>query len=107
MSWYQENIAPIAQDPIAAGMVGSVLSLKWAPGKTWTSRAFSVGCGMSLSFFGLPGIIDYCGITAKGAAPLAGLLVGIVGCKLLSNLVDWVVATKFDDIIAIFRRKPL
>lgn len=106
MSWFDDQLTALAQSPAAAGVAGTLLSLRWAPGNSWASRAWSVAGGLALVIWGAPYAVEALGITAKAGPPAIGFLAGFLGLNLLSKLWDWVAATSFGELLSSFWRKP-
>ena len=94
----------VVQHPAVAGVVGSLLSLKWVPGDSWGERLFSFGCGMGAVLFLVPAAIGYFEVKALWAPPAFGFMAGILGINLVSKSVDYVRAVDFGAILDLFRK---
>jgi hypothetical protein len=96
----------LSQSPAAAGTVGALLSLRWVPGNSWGTKAFSFSGSMAVVIFAVPWALDVMSVTSKSAPPAFGLIAGLLGMNLLTKAVDYVAQTQLGDLIASFWRKP-
>jgi len=103
MSWWSENVAPLAQDPTVAGVVGSIASLKWIPGETYKAKFFSFFIGASVAVFGTKAMISLWDIKSEGWPLFMAFLLGFIGVNLLGKLWDFVSKNTLLDLINIVR----
>ena len=92
-----------AQHPAVAGVVGSLLSLKWVPGDSWKEKAFSFGCGMGVVLFLVPAGLAYLEIKTAWAPPAFGFMGGLVGMNLIGKFVEFVRNTDWLGLVDFFR----
>ncbi len=102
MSWIDDARAA-AGDPTVAGVVGSLLSLKWAPGEDWKTKFVSFLCGLAWAVFGAKAIISAMGVTWDNAQTLFAFLLGLLGMNLTAKISEFVKTTSVADIIATIR----
>ena len=103
MSWWSENIAPLAQDPTVAGVVGSIASLKWIPGETYAAKFFSFFIGAAVAVFGTKAMVSGFAIKSEGWPLFLAFLLGFIGVNLLGKLWDFVSKTSIPDLISMIR----
>lgn len=96
----------IAQSPATAGTVGALLSLRWVPGNTWGTKAFSFAGSMAVVIWGVPWVLEVMSVTSKAAPPAFGLIAGLLGMNIITKGVEYVAQTRLGDLIASFWRKP-
>lgn len=99
MSWL-DDAGNWLTNPQVAGVFGSLLSLRWAPGKDWRDKVFSFGCGVACTAYLAPAAVDYMGLAAKWAPPLFGFLAGLLGMNIVAKLVSFVRDTDWPGTIA-------
>lgn len=87
------------RSPWAAGALGSVVALKFAPGMSWGERAFNVVCGALSAGFVAPPLCEYLHLTSAMAQSGAAFLVGLFGLSLAAALVEAVRVVGWGDVI--------
>ena len=92
------------QHPAAAGVLGSLLSLRWVPGNSWGERLFSFGCGMGVVLYLVPAAMGYFEVKALWAGPAFGFMGGILGINLISKSVEYVKELKLETFLDLFRK---
>ena len=93
--------------PVLAGVLGSVVGLRWSPGITWPERLTNVGIGLGCAIFLTPGAAEWAGITSPKALAALSFAAGMFGLSLSAALADGIRQTKFGDVIASWLiRKP-
>lgn len=102
MSWMDDARAAIS-DPAFAGVAGSILSLKWAPGEEWTTRIVSFLVGLGFSIWGTQALIEALSIKWTNAQSLFAFLLGMLSMNLLAKLIDFIKTTSLADLIATWR----
>jgi hypothetical protein len=106
MAWLDDQIAQYAQSPAVAGAVGSLLSLRWMPGSSWSSKFVSFAAGISVSLFLVPYVVELMGVTSKAGPSAFGFLAGFLGMMLMGKLWDHVSKTSLGEFLgSIFTRK--
>jgi hypothetical protein len=104
MNWWNENVTPILSSPTAAGVFGSLLSLKWAPGANWIERVFSFLCGIACVLYLAPAIIGSMTIQSPWMPGLFNFLTGLLGMNLIAKAVDFVKNADWSTIWGAFLR---
>lgn len=92
--------------PEGAGAVGSIVSLRWAPGDSWLIKLTSVAGGMAFAIFVVPFVVEYLEIKSARAPLALAFIGGLVGMNLLHK--SWLFAQSVDlrEILnVILRRK--
>lgn len=83
MNWWDDNMTPWISTPQVAGVLGSIISLRWAPGRRWVDRAFSVACGLGVAFYGAPWLAQHLEVSSNAGLALFGFLGGLLGMNLI------------------------
>lgn len=102
MSWMDEARAA-AGDPTFAGVVGSLLSLRWAPGDHWREKVVSFVCGMAFAVFAAPSLIDAMAVKWANAQSLFAFLMGLLGMNLVAKFFEFLRTTSLADLISTWR----
>lgn len=102
MSWIDDARAA-AGDPTVAGVVGSLLSLKWAPGGDWKTKFVSFLCGLAWAVFGARALISAMGVTWDNAQTLFAFLLGLLGMNLTAKVSEFIKTTTIAELIATLR----
>lgn len=88
MSNLGDDINNTLQQPAVAGVIGSLLSLRWVPGDKWWEKFFSFGCGIGTALYLAPAAVAYMEIKSSWGPPAFGFMAGLVGMNLIAKLVD-------------------
>ena len=89
----------IVNSHVLAGLLGSLVGLKWAPGATWAERAANVGVGFGCAVYITPGAAEWMGIVSPRALAALSFAAGMFGLSLAAALSDGIKQTKAGDII--------
>jgi hypothetical protein len=100
---FSDDWNAVVQHPAVAGVVGSLLSLRWVPGNSWGERFFSFGCGMGVVLFLVPAAIGYMEVKAAWAGPAFGFMGGILGINLVGKSVDYVKNAEWGALLDLLR----
>ena len=107
MSWWEESARPIIQSPEVAGALGSLMSLKWVPGRDWAGRFFAFGTGFGIALFVAPLLIEVLKVHSKFGPPAFGFLAGLLGMNITAKAIDMVkTADWFAVVSAVWGRRP-
>lgn len=71
----------------AAGTLGAILSLRWAPGTTWWERLTTFGSGIGMAFFIGPYLMERLEVKSANGLMAAGFMLGILGAHLIAKCV--------------------
>jgi hypothetical protein len=66
-----------------AGTLGALLSLRWAPGKTFFDRLFAIGGGLGMAFYVGPFIMERMEVKSSNGLMAGGFLLGTLGALLI------------------------
>ena len=83
-----------------AGLLGSLVGLKWAPGGTWPERAANVGVALGCAIYVTPGAAEWLGIVSPKALSALSFIAGMFGLSLSAAVADGLRQAKFGDIIS-------
>ena len=87
-----------AQSSFAAGGLGAVLSLKFAPGSSWWERTVNVGAGLGMAIYLAPLLADWQRITSAGGQSGVAFAVGFLGLSVAAALLKGFRDTNWADI---------
>jgi CBS-domain-containing membrane protein len=93
-------------NPFAVGGLGSIVSLKFAPGATWLERAFNVLCGVLMAGFLAVALAEFFSLTSEAMRGAIAFLIGVFGMNLVATVVVWIREMKLSDVVPWFRRTP-
>lgn len=110
---YWEQIWKIITSPLSAGLAGSLLSLKWAPGNAWWERFTNTALSFSIVIYGCPWLFEFFHITSERSQAGISLAVGLYGLNLCAKGVEGlkqvelgpVFKAALDSLISFFPRK--
>jgi hypothetical protein len=105
MSDLQSWASDLSKEPGYAGMLGSLLSLRWMPGMSWKQKAFSLAGGFAVAWYLVPFALESLAITSKSAPTAFGFLGGFIGLNLLSKMWTYVAETTFGELLSKFWSK--
>lgn len=90
----------IINSHIAAGLLGSIVGLKWAPGTTWVERVTNVECGFGCSVYLAPGGAEWLGVESPRALAAMSFAMGMFGLSLAAAVSQFIKSTEFGAIIS-------
>jgi hypothetical protein len=105
MSDFQSWVSDLSKEPGFAGMLGSLLSLRWMPGMSWKQKAFSLAGGFAVAWYLVPFALESLTITSKSAPTAFGFLGGFIGLNLLGKMWTYVAETTFGELLSKFWSK--
>ncbi|GAB5387106.1 MAG: hypothetical protein Alpg2KO_00740 [Alphaproteobacteria bacterium] len=77
-------LAEAARHPFTAGLLGAVVSLKGAPGKSWWERCFNVLCGGLIAGYLSPGLASWLELMEPAQQSALSFVCGMVGMTVVS-----------------------
>lgn len=89
----------LSKSPILAGMLGSIVSLKWAPGLSWPERIFNTTCGSSMAIFLAPAIAQYLKLGSPEMQGAVAFFTGLFGLNLAATGVRWLSTLQLADLL--------
>lgn len=95
----------IIRHPYTIGLLGAVVSLRWAPGKTWFSRFCNVLIGSLLAGFFSPAISEFFNLTTDGTQNAMAFATGLFGMNWVSTVIVWGKQVQLSDVLPWIRRK--
>ena len=84
---------------VLAGLLGSLVGLKWAPGATWAERAANVGVGFGCAVYITPGAAEWFAITSPRALAALSFAAGMFGLSVAAAVADGIKQTRAGDIL--------
>jgi hypothetical protein len=108
MTWPHQGESQVIDSHIVAGLLGSLLGLKWAPGASWLERLANVGIGFGCAVYLAPGVAEWMGVqSARGLAAMI-FAMGMFGQSLAAAAAQFIRSADFGAIIASWlpRRGP-
>lgn len=89
--------------PIAAGLLGALAGLKFAPGITWPERLFNVVCGMSCAVYISPAVGELFNLLTPYKQAGLSFLIGMFGMSIAAAIMQGVrdiqVAVVFNKVV--------
>lgn len=80
--------------PEGAGAVGSLISLRWAPGESMIGKITSIAGGFAFAIYLVPLLTEYMEIKSARAPLALAFIGGLVGMNLLAK--GWIFAQSID-----------
>lgn len=77
-----DDVDKLARSPYAAGVAGSLVALRFAPGSTWVERAVNVVAGSITAAYVSPALAEWLRITSPGLQSGLAFLLGLFGLSL-------------------------
>lgn len=93
------DVEKAIRNPFAAGALGGLVALKFAPGQSWLERAGNVGAGSLSAGFAGPGLVDWLQITSHGLQSGVSFGVGMFGLSLAAALIEGIRQVRLGEII--------
>ena len=93
------DIDRVGKSPFVIGLLGSVVSLRGAPGASWPERLFNVFCGSMLAGFVSPAVAEYFGLNSTAMQAGSAFLVGLFGLNLVATIVQWLKTITLADLL--------
>jgi len=95
----------VIRSPFAAGALGSLVALRFAPGASWAERAFNVVTGSLCAGFLGPAVADWLHVTSPNMTAGMNFGVGMFGLSLAAAITQGIKDTKFAEILGGWLRK--
>ena len=89
-----------ARNPFLAGVAGSVMSLKFAPGAGWLERVGNVLAGSLCAGYAAPAAAEFLHLSSRPMQALAGFVLGMFGLSLCAAIIDWLRSGKLGDSLS-------
>lgn len=96
------NPEHLVKHPFFAGVVGSAISLRWIPGKTFIEKIVIVAIGAVTAQFMGPAVGEYFSLNSQGMLSAISFLIGLFGLNMMASLTAWI---KSGGIVTILGRK--
>ncbi len=85
--------------PETAGIAGSIISLKFSPGSSWSERAINLCASCAIVYFVAPAATEFFSIKTDGMSSFLSFVIGLFGLNFAAQLFDGIKQTKFGEII--------
>jgi hypothetical protein len=95
----QPDTESIISSHIVAGLLGSLVGLKWAPGGSWLERAANVGIGFGCAIYVTPGAAEWTGVTSPRALAALSFAAGMFGLSFAGAVSEGIKQTRFGDLL--------
>jgi hypothetical protein len=92
--------ADIISHPIAPGIIGSLVALKFVPGNNWLERACNLVTSFSIVIYGSPAVNSYFDITAESMKSCMCFAIGLFGLSLAKAIFTGISETKLGAIFS-------
>ncbi len=89
----------VIRSPLFLGAIGSAISLKYVPGKTWPESAFNLAAGTAFSWVMSPAAAEWMRITSAGMQSAMAFGAGIFGLSLCAASIEGIRSLKLAEII--------
>lgn len=93
------DIDRVVRNPFAAGAVGSLVALRFAPGQSWFERAGNVVAGSLAAGYAGPALVEWLQIGSAGLASGMSFGVGMFGLSLAAAIVDGIRQVRLGEVI--------
>lgn len=101
-----DDIYKAATTPEAAGVLGSLISLRWTPGDTWFLRLTGFAGGIGFAMFIAPLLIEYMEIKSQKGPLAFAFIGGLIGMNLLVKTVEFIRDIDSQSLMSIvFKRR--
>lgn len=94
-----DGIERAVRNPFAAGALGSLVALRFAPGATWLERAGNVAAGSVAAGFAGPALVEWLQIGSAGMASGVSFGVGMFGLSLAAAVMDGIRQVRLGEVI--------
>ena len=96
------NPDQVIKHPFFAGVIGSAISLRWVPGRTYSEKVVIVVIGALTAQFLGPAVGEYFSLQSPGMQSAISFLIGLFGLNMMASVSLWL---KTVDIGSLFGRK--
>lgn len=90
----------VVQHPLAAGLAGALIGLRWAPGDCWLQRLANVAAGSLLAGYLGPAVSGLLGQSGASAQAAIGFGLGLFGLSLAGSIARAIADIKLADLIS-------
>jgi hypothetical protein len=90
----------VLHSPLAAGLAGSVIGLRFAPGLNWLERCANVIAGTLTAAYATPGIASWFDVTKPEMLSAMAFALGLFGLSLAAACIQAVRDLKLAEIIS-------
>lgn len=94
------DLPAILAHPATAGIAGSLVGLRVAPGSTWGERIANVACGALIAAYVGPAVAEWLGIAGPTGQALLGFGLGLAGLTLADVSLRAVRELRLADVLA-------
>ena len=103
-SWHEAALS----SNLVAGLLGALIGLKWAPGKSWLERVANVVTGFGCAVYLTPGGAEWLGVESPRALAALSFAVGMFGLSLAAAISDGIKQTRLGEALTswLTRRQP-
>ena len=92
------SILDWASHPLVAGVVGSLVSLRFVPGLTLTERLMNLAAGSALAYYTAPAIVSWWGMS-ENLLGFFGFAIGMFGLSASAAVLQGIRETNFAEIL--------
>jgi len=92
-------------NPFSAGIIGSLVALRWSPGKTWFDRFLNVSSSAAVVWYGCPALINIFNIQTDAMTSFIGFVTGCLGLNFFAKMYEGIKQTEVAGIITSYFRK--
>jgi len=97
-----DHVEKVIRSPFFSGFIGSTISLRWIPGRTYGEKFFIVVIGTLTARFLGPAVGEYFSVQSTGMQSAISFLIGLFGLNMMASVSLWL---KTVDIGSLIRRK--
>jgi len=91
--------------PFSAGVIGSLVALRWSPGNTIFDRFLNVTSSAAVVWYGSPAVIHIFNIESDSMSSFIGFVIGCLGLNFFAKMYEGIKQTEVAEIIASYFRK--
>jgi len=99
------DLQTLARSAPGAGLVGALISLRFAPGLTWAERAVNVVSGTAIASYVGPSAADVLMLHSDNAKMGVAFMLGFLGISLAGSVLQAVREIKLAEILGGWLRK--
>jgi len=100
-----EKALSLIAHPFTAGFFGTLVALRWAPGKSWSDRLLNVVSSMVIVRYGGPALIDFFNIKTESMILFLGFVIGCLGLNFFAKLYEGIKQTEVAVIISSYLKR--
>lgn len=97
MDWLDPD--RVLRSPLAAGTIGSIVSLRFSPGASKIERALNIAAGAALAGFASPAAAEYFALKTPAMQSAVAFAVGLFGMNLVATIFAWIKDAKLGDFL--------